>query len=631
MGGASDIRAGRAYVEAYLDKRRLIRDLNTVGADLKRFGAFVSSMGRKMMLAGASITGPFLLAARTFAKMGDSLLEMSQRTGVSTEALSELGSGQTLEIVELSIRKMQRTIGSGDDIFKKLGISLSELRAMSPEKQFERIMDALGDIADPTMRAAAAMKVFGKNGTALLPMIGNIKSLREEARRLGLSISKEDAKAADEFADALDKLRQVGKMAFFYIGAAIAKAGFVDRIREYVLAVQQWLKQNGVLVVQVFQLGVALTVTGAAMFALGKIINTVGVAMTMAAGSGRLFGTVMTFLKAAGMLALNPYVLLGAAVLAVAGYFLYTSGAAGRAGEYITSVLGTIVSDVRDAFAVIAEAMATGDFATAAKVGWAFIRLEWARGVNFCEGLWEEFLNFWDEASIGLALQFYNAVASIKTAWAELIGWMQEKWAEFTVSGITETLANLLAPIMAKIEGVSVADARKSLSEDMERGRKSLPNQQGEIDAETQRKKKEIEDERRAREGALVDDLNARKKKRGGREKAAADALAAAEAEWRGALDSARGKADEWRRKKGEDAGAGMPGLDLEGMEDARAAPSRGTFSAREAMGMGVGGGGPLSRIAAATRDSAAHEAAMVKIADKQLTELRRFGMEMQP
>ena len=73
MPGANDIRAGRAFVEAYLDKTKLNRGLKSIGGDLKRFGAGISAMGKKLLGVGAAIAGPFLLAARSFAKMGDEL------------------------------------------------------------------------------------------------------------------------------------------------------------------------------------------------------------------------------------------------------------------------------------------------------------------------------------------------------------------------------------------------------------------------------------------------------------------------------------------------------------------------------------------------------------------------------
>ena len=40
---------------------------------------------------------------------------------------------------------------------------------MRPEEQFKYLADRIAAIENPTQKAAAAMAVFGKSGTALLP------------------------------------------------------------------------------------------------------------------------------------------------------------------------------------------------------------------------------------------------------------------------------------------------------------------------------------------------------------------------------------------------------------------------------------------------------------------------------
>jgi hypothetical protein len=115
MAGASGIRAGRAFVELFADDRALVRGLRSAQQKLAAFGAAVRGLGTQMLALGAGIVAPLALAAKSFADTGSQLNDMAARTGVSVEALGELGyaaqqSGASLEDVEKAVRTMQRTI-----------------------------------------------------------------------------------------------------------------------------------------------------------------------------------------------------------------------------------------------------------------------------------------------------------------------------------------------------------------------------------------------------------------------------------------------------------------------------------------------------------------------------------------
>src|SRR5207237_488386 len=141
-------------------------------------------------------------AVLKFAESGDQIAKMARRTGVSAEALSELGfaaeqSGQNIDVLEQTLKKMQKTIGgaelksgeaagltSFEGKLAHLGLTISDLKDLAPDQQFESIADRIAAIPDPTQRAAAAMEIFGKSGTALLPLMekgaAGIRALRQE-------------------------------------------------------------------------------------------------------------------------------------------------------------------------------------------------------------------------------------------------------------------------------------------------------------------------------------------------------------------------------------------------------------------------------------------------------------------
>ncbi|MCL4193730.1 MAG: hypothetical protein KJZ87_18475, partial [Thermoguttaceae bacterium] len=238
MANAQGIRAGQAFVELFADDSRLVRGLKAASAKLKAWGQGVTAVGKTMLAGGATVLGALVGTAKVFANMGSQLADMSARTGVSVEALSELGyvaemSGGDLETLEAGLRKMQKAIveaatgsQSAQESLSALGITIADLKNLSPDEQFMLIADRLAQIKNPTQRAAAAMEVFGKSGTKLLPMMAGgaagLEAMRQKARDLGLVMSSEDAAAADGFGDVLDTLWKTLKVGVFTIGSALA-------------------------------------------------------------------------------------------------------------------------------------------------------------------------------------------------------------------------------------------------------------------------------------------------------------------------------------------------------------------------------------------------------------------------
>lgn len=210
MANTRGIRAGAAYVELFLNDSKLVRGLNKASKKLKAFGDTITGWGKKMAAAGAAITAPLVASGQSFASMGDQMLKMTQRTGVSVETLSALTyaadvSGVSADALEGSLRRMQKTIvaaaqgsESASDALEQVGLTIDDLRGLSPDQQFKLIADRLSQIQSPAAKAALAMELFGKSGAQLLPLMADgakgIEALQAHARALGLTMSTEDAK-----------------------------------------------------------------------------------------------------------------------------------------------------------------------------------------------------------------------------------------------------------------------------------------------------------------------------------------------------------------------------------------------------------------------------------------------------
>ena len=466
MAGTSSIRAGRAFVELFADDTKLVRGLRSAERRLRAFGNNIRTLGLKMMAIGAGLLTPLIGSAKAFSKMGDEVAKMSKRTGLSAETLSELKfvasqTGTEFATLENGIRKMQRSIydagrglSTAVDALTDLGLSYKDLEGLSPEAQFKLLAERISKIKDPTKKAAIAMSLFGRTGTNLLPMFeqgaAGINALQEEARRLGLTMRSEDAKAAEDFTDAMDKLWKVVKMTAFHVGAALAPAleKMTDVITNIAVKINDWITKNQHVIVIIGKVVLAVIAAGAALVILGTLISGLGMAFgklsMVITGVGavlKMLGSVIAFL-------VSPIGLVITAVAALGAYLIYTTDVAGKAIDWLGQKFSILKDDALAAYQGIADAMAAGDMALAAKILWLTLKMEWTRGVNVLEKAWLNFRNFF--ICIGYDA-FYGMMGAAQTVWHGLeVGWIEttaffsRTWQGF-VSFFAKTWENIKA------------------------------------------------------------------------------------------------------------------------------------------------------------------------------------------
>jgi len=167
----------------------------------------------------SSVTGAVTSVTSFALSVGeelDALNDVANRTGVGVEALQAYAraaadTGVSVESFAKQIQKLTINIGKAtlDDKaqknFEALGIVFEELKAATPEQQFEQVVDAISRIADPAERAAQAVKFFGKGGIELGELFtlgpGALTSMRQEAIALGQVVDADAVKAIDNMND----------------------------------------------------------------------------------------------------------------------------------------------------------------------------------------------------------------------------------------------------------------------------------------------------------------------------------------------------------------------------------------------------------------------------------------------
>ena len=214
-------------VKIRTDTNQLQSGLKTAEGKLDKFTQEAernASQLRKSFVGIAVASGAFIGASvKMYADLGSAIHDMSLRTGLGTEAISELKyaaeqSGSSLGGLEISVRRMAGAITDANDgletaqrAFDRIGISTQELIGLKPEEQFMKIATGIASLEDATLRAATAQDIFGRSGTELLPLFAEgadgIAKLRREAHDLGLVFSPEMAENADKLGDSFTKLK----------------------------------------------------------------------------------------------------------------------------------------------------------------------------------------------------------------------------------------------------------------------------------------------------------------------------------------------------------------------------------------------------------------------------------------
>lgn len=316
MAAASGIRMGKVFVEIGADPSKFFAAVGKLNKSIGKIGSSMQSFGTKMTALGGAVVAPMFASAMAFANVGSALNDMSKRTGVATEALSVLQfaaeqTGTDMGSVEGAVKKMQKAIFAASDGSKEaadalamVGLSASDLAGLSADEQMGKIADGLMAIQDPGVRAAVAMQIFGKSGTAILPMLeggaAGMAAFADEANRLGLVMDSETAAKADALGDAVDSLKASMKMAFIQVGSAIAPI-LTDLARGLAVIsanVGAFIRDNQQTVVAVLKSGVALSVFGVAFMGLGKAITTASATLSTMGKAAKIAMAPLTMLKA---------------------------------------------------------------------------------------------------------------------------------------------------------------------------------------------------------------------------------------------------------------------------------------------------------------------------------------------
>ncbi len=221
--------------------RKGAKDAEGVLGTLERkFGVASGTIAR----FGAAFAGAFSVAAigraiKSAIDTADAMGKAAQAANLSVEEFSALAhaaelSGLSVEEFSAALSRFNRNIAEAGQFgsqasaaFGAIGVATKDAAGLTRD-----MGDILGDVADrfsifgnSAEKAALAQELFGRAGARLLPLLNQgkdgIAALKDEAARLGVVVSAQTARDAEELNDNLTRLGAAVK------GLALDIAGLV--------------------------------------------------------------------------------------------------------------------------------------------------------------------------------------------------------------------------------------------------------------------------------------------------------------------------------------------------------------------------------------------------------------------
>lgn len=189
------------------------------------------------ILGAAAIAGGAIVGLATKAAgFADDIDENSQKLGISKTAYQELGyvmrqNGMDIDSFKGGMKKLTNTIAAASDgnkaaqeSFEQLGVKIKDANGQtrSQEDVMWDTMNAISGMTNQTDKAAMANKMFGKQGSELMPILNggakSIEEMRKQAQDLGIVLDDNSINAGAKFADTMQTLKDTTNSIFMEIG-----------------------------------------------------------------------------------------------------------------------------------------------------------------------------------------------------------------------------------------------------------------------------------------------------------------------------------------------------------------------------------------------------------------------------
>lgn len=283
----------------------------------------LKKLGQSFAVTGAAITASIGLMTKSFITATARIDDTSKALQLTTKSFQNLSyaasqTGNDIATISMGIKTLSRVVNKANEgnveyqkTFQEIGISYRELLKLSPEKQLEKVGQALNNISSPTRRVAVSMELFGKSGATLIETATKMSQLSEEAQRLGIIIDDEVIQAGDTLSDRFSTINQQISALNANIGASLAPAllSLTSRISNVIATVIEFVKNHKKLVSVIT---LSISIIGSLTFAFGSLLTAI-----------TILTPALTVLGVSLSAALWPITAIAAGIVGIISIFVY--------------------------------------------------------------------------------------------------------------------------------------------------------------------------------------------------------------------------------------------------------------------------------------------------------------------
>lgn len=350
----------REIIETESKLKTFKGQLKEVGnANLKGLSNQFDSIAKKtrgLSMAGAALGGALLGNAFNAGRQADEIATLAKQYDVSTDEIQKFKYAQELVDVDMnsmlgSMQKMTKQMGQNNSAFQELGVSITNADGSMRDSTtvWYEVLTALGKVENETQRDILAQELFGRSAAELAGIVDDggaaLKAYGQEAEAAGVILSADGVAAANEFNDAMDRLKATLTGDLLKAGASLAQTlvPVLEKVVGFIANLFTWFG-NLQGPTQAFILVLAGLV--AAISPVASIISTV-------------LG-LLAMLPPAFTAALGPIGLVIAAVTALVSAFMYAYEHSEKFRNIVNAVfnkvkevVGTVIEFIKERMAIM--------------------------------------------------------------------------------------------------------------------------------------------------------------------------------------------------------------------------------------------------------------------------------------